>query len=116
LNINEETTPTSAANTKAPRKRFSYRWIVVNIPFFLFLSFLAIVYIYNGHNADKTVRAINQVARQLKDMEYEFKILKGEVTFRSKQSELAKAVAPIGLEELVLPAKVLKDRTKENDK
>jgi hypothetical protein len=104
-----ETTPKPAAKNKTQRKRLSYRWIVVNIPFFLFLSFLAIVYIYNGHYADKTVRAINQVGKQLKDMEYEYKILKGEVTFRSKQSELARAVAPIGLEELVVPAKVLSE-------
>jgi hypothetical protein len=88
----------------------------MNVPFFLFLSFLAIVYIYNGHYADKTVRAINKVGKEVKDMEYEYKILKGEVTFRSKQSELAKAVAPIGLEELVVPARILSDVKTDNRK
>lgn len=106
----------NAVRDKIRRKRFSYRWIVMNVPFFLFLSFLAIVYIYNGHYADKTVRAINRVGKEVKDMEYEYKILKGEVTFRSKQSELAKAVAPIGLEELVLPARVLSDAKTDNRK
>jgi len=28
-------------------------WLVKNIPFFLYLSALAVVYIYNGHHAKK---------------------------------------------------------------
>ena len=95
---------------KRQRKRlFGYRWIVKNIPFFLFLSVLAIIYIYNGHYADNTVRSINKVNRELKELQYEFKTLKSEVMFRSKQSELAKAVQPIGLKELVVPPAVLID-------
>jgi cell division protein FtsB len=95
---------------KRQRKRlFGYRWIVKNIPFFLFLSVLAIIYIYNGHYADNTVRSINKVNRELKELQYEYKTLKSEVMFRSKQSELAKAVQPLGLKELVVPPAVLID-------
>lgn len=88
---------------------FGYRWIVKNIPFFLFLAVLAIVYIYNGHYADNTIRSINKVNRELKELQYEYKTLKSEVMFRSKQSELAKAVQPLGLKELVVPPAVLVD-------
>lgn len=91
------------------RRLFSYRWIVRNIPFFLFLSVLAVIYIYNGHYADKTIRDINKVSKELKELHYEYKTLKSEVMFRSKQSELAKAVEPFGLKELVTPPIVLKD-------
>lgn len=91
------------------RKGFSYRWIVRNVPYFLFLSLLAVLYIYNGHYADKTVRAISRLSREVREMQYEFKILKGEVIFRSKQSELAKAVDPLGLQELRMPPVVLND-------
>ena len=80
-----------------------------NIPFFLFLAVLAIVYIYNGHYADNTVRSINKVNRELKELQHEYKTLKSEVMFRSKQSELAKAVQPLGLKELVVPPAVLVD-------
>ena len=86
-----------------------------NLPFFLFLSVLAIVYIYNGHYADNTVRSINKVNRELKELQYEYKTLKSEVMFRSKQSELAKAVQPLGLKELTVPPAVLVD-TVGNDK
>jgi hypothetical protein len=83
-----------------------------NIPFFLFLAGLAVVYIYNGHYADKIVRDINQTNKELKELQYEYKTLKSEVMFRSKQSELAKAVSPFGLKELTLPPFVLIDSTR----
>lgn len=91
------------------RRLFSYRWIVKNIPYFLFLSALAVVYIYNGHYADKTIRNINKVSKELKELQYEYKTLKSEVMFRSKQSEMAKAVEPLGLKELVVPPIILND-------
>jgi cell division protein FtsB len=91
------------------KKLFGYRWIVKNIPFFLFLSALAIIYIYNGHYADNTVRSINKLNRELKELQQEYKTLKSDVMFRSKQSELAKAVQPLGLKELVKPPAVLID-------
>lgn len=93
------------------KRLLSYRWIVKNIPFFLFLAVLAVVYIYNGHHADKTVRNINKVSRELKELQFEYKTLKSEVMFRSKQSELAKAVEPLGLKELTSPPVVLVDST-----
>ena len=97
---------------KRQRKRlFGYRWIVKNIPFFLFLSVLAIIYIYNGHYADNTVRNINNVNRELKELQYEYKTLKSDVMFRSKQSELTKAVEPFGLKPLSSPPLVLIDST-----
>lgn len=91
------------------RKLFSYRWIVKNIPFFLFLSGLAVIYIYNGHYADKTIRNINKVSTELKELNYEYKTLKSDVMFRSKQSELARAVDTFGLKELMTPPIVLQD-------
>ena len=94
------------------RRIFSYKWIVKNLPFFLFLSALAVVYIYNGHYADKTIRNINKVQNDLKELQFEYKTLKSEVMFRSKQSELAKAVAPLGLKELVVPPIVIKDSSR----
>lgn len=88
---------------------FSHKWIVKNIPFFLFITGLAVIYIYNGHYADKTARDINKVNNDLKELQYEYKTLRSEVMFRSKQSELAKAVEPFGLKELMVPLVVLND-------
>lgn len=95
------------------KRLLNYQWIVRNFPFFLFLSFLAVIYIYNGHYADKTVRNINAVNKELDELNYEFKTLKSEVMFRSKQSELSKAVESYGLKELTAPPAVLVDNTKK---
>ena len=76
---------------------FSYRWIVKNIPFFLFLSLLAVFYIANGHMADNRIRKINDTGRKLKDLQYEYKTQKSEMMFKSRESEMVKAAAPLGL-------------------
>ena len=86
-----------------------YQWILRNVPFFLFLAFLAVIYIYNGHYADRVVRDIGKTGRELQELQYEFKSLKSEVMFRSKQSELAKAVEPFGIKPLSSPPLVLSD-------
>ena len=95
-----------------PAQRGS-RWLAKNmgknIGFFLFLAALAVVYIYNGHYADKLSRDITRTDKEVKELQYEYKTLKSEVMFRSKQSELAKAVEPFGLKELMKPPYVLVD-------
>ena len=58
-------------------KRFlNYQWIVRNIPYFLFLSSLAVLYIYNGHYSDNTVKNINKTSKELKELQYEYKSMK----------------------------------------
>jgi hypothetical protein len=100
-------------NPKKDWKRWLYyRWIVKNIPFFLFIALLTVLYIANGHYADKNIRKINATAKHLKEMEYEFKTVKRDVTFRSKGSELIKAVEPLGLKELTAPPLKIGDSTK----
>ena len=116
----EEKDTNAKTQDKEPAKKsrwrpniLSYRWIMENIRFFLFLAALAVVYIYNGHYADRVVRDINRTNKELKELQYEYKTLKSEVMFRSKESELAKAVAPFGLEELTQPPFVLIDSTQK---
>jgi hypothetical protein len=89
--------------------QMGYRWVVRNVGFLLFLAAMAVVYIYNGHYADKISRDLSRTNKEVKELQYEYKTLKSEVMFRSKESELAKAVAPFGLQELTQPPFVLID-------
>ena len=91
------------------KRVLNYQSIVRQIPFFLFLTALAVVYIYNGHYADKTIRDINKTARDVKELQYEYKTVRSEVMFRSQQSELVKAVEPLGLKEILTTPVMLKD-------
>jgi hypothetical protein len=88
---------------------FNYNRVVKNIPFFLFLALLAIVYIYNGHHADKLIRKISATEKNIKELEYEYKTVKSDLIFRSKASELVKAVEPLGLKESKVPPMLLAD-------
>jgi hypothetical protein len=81
------------------KKWFNYEWIVHNVPFFLFLALLAILYIANGHYADNTIRDINKTTRLLKEQEYEYKSLNGRLMFQNRQSEVSRVVEAIGLRE-----------------
>ena len=102
--------PEQPASLKPDWKKFlSHKWVARNIPFFLFLALLAVLYIYNGHYADKLVRRISASEKHIKELEYEYKTVKSDVIFRSKASELAKAVASLGLKELVKPPVMLTD-------
>ncbi|HYK55600.1 MAG TPA: FtsL-like putative cell division protein [Flavisolibacter sp.] len=94
------------------KKWLNYQSIVRQVPFFVFLALLAVVYIYNGHYADKTIRDINKTSRELKELQYEYKSVKGDVLFRSKQSELIEAVKPLGLKELTVEPIILIDKSR----
>ena len=91
------------------KRLLNYKAIVRQIPFFLFLAMLAVVYIYNGHLADKTIREINRTSNELKELQYEYKSVRGDVLDRSKQSELIEAVQPLGLKELTTAPVILID-------
>lgn len=91
------------------KRWLNYSVIVKQVPFFLFLSALAVLYIYNGHNADKTIRRISKATTELKDLQGEYKSVTGDVLLRSRQSEMVETVKPLGLKELSEEAVVLID-------
>ncbi len=99
----------AAGRKKTGWKRWlNYHSIVKQVPFFLFLALLAVIYIYNGHHADKTIRSISRTAKEVKELQWEYKTLKSEIMFRSKLSEVARAVAALELKELTESPVVLK--------
>jgi hypothetical protein len=92
--MTEPNNPTTKTTLKS---MLNYQWIVMNISFFLFLAFIAILYIANGHLTDKTIRKINTTQRELKELEFEFKTLKSDLMRRSRAVEIQDKVAPYGL-------------------
>ena len=91
------------------KRLLNYRAIVKQIPFFLFLAFLAVIYIYNGHLADRRAREIARTTKELKELQFEYKDVKGDVLELSTQGQLMKIVEPLGLKELTTPPVVLVD-------
>lgn len=91
------------------KRWLNYQAIVKQVPFFLFLTALAVAYIFNGHFADKTQRKLNATAKEVRELKYEYITVKSKVMYQSKQSELVKVVEPLGLKELTQSPVVLKD-------
>ena len=73
------------------------------LPKILFVVFLGLLYISNTHYADKTTRAIDKAQNEVEDLRADFTTLKADVMFASKQSEVARRVKSMGLEESLRP-------------
>ncbi len=71
--------------------------IFKNLPYVLFLSFLAMIYIANAHFSEKKVREIQNLQTELKQLRWQYMSLKSELMFDSKRSEVVKSVKPLGL-------------------
>ena len=79
------------------------------LPFFLFLSLLAMFYIANTYVAEKTEREIQSLRKSLKELRYEYITTKSELMNQSQQSEVAKRLKDINIKESrVPPVKVIK--------
>ena len=75
------------------------------MPFIIFLSMLAMVYIANRHFAEKNIREIDKLGKEVKELSWDYKTLKADLMLRSTQTEVAKQVDTLGLKESVEPPK-----------
>lgn len=112
-NIPDEVMPEEPEQKKEWRLRINYRAITQNMPFILFLAVLALIYIANSHLAEKKVRRINKLGREIKELKWEYLNVKSELMFRSKMSVVSKAVEPLGLKELNIPPQKIELKKKE---
>ncbi|RAJ73942.1 hypothetical protein CLV59_11161 [Chitinophaga dinghuensis] len=95
------------------RLRINYSMLVQNMPRILFLAALALIYIANSHLAEKKIRRINQLSKEIKELKWEYINVKSELMFRSKMSEVSKSVEQLGLKQLSSPPRkiLLKNET-----
>lgn len=75
------------------------------LPFLIFLCVLGMVYIANSHMAQKNIRNIDKLNKEVKELSWEFKSLKADLMFKSKLTEVAKKVDTLGIKELIEPPK-----------
>lgn len=116
--LNKAETVKPSQKQTATANRGWKRWLnfqpfVRQFPFIVFLCVLGVLYIYNGHLADNTIRKINKTEKEVKELKYEFIHLKSEVMFLSKPGEVIKAVEPLGLKEPEQSPVILKDTVTE---
>ncbi len=64
--------------------------VVRNLPFMFFLALLALLYIANGYVAEGSVRDINKLSNEMKELRSEYITTQSELMYTTKQSELIK--------------------------
>lgn len=91
---------------------------VQNLPFIIFLSFLAICYIANGYYADDQVRKVNRLHNEIKELRTQYIVVKDSLVVKSKQTEIAKVLAKqqTGIKESVVPPKKIIIKATEQKK
>jgi hypothetical protein len=100
---------------KKPQKRFSlFTFIEDNLkvfalfdngvpvkylPYVLYVICIAVFYIWNSHNAERNVRRIGKLQKEVDELRADYTTLQASYMFASKQSEVAKRVNKLGIYE-----------------
>lgn len=88
-----------------------------SMPFIIFLAFLGMLYIGNRHYAENTIRRIDKLNKEVKELSWDFKTLKADLMLKSTQTEVSKKVDTLGLKEPVAPPiKIVVDKSELNIK
>lgn len=73
------------------------------LPKVLFAVMLSLLYISNTHYAEKTTRKIDKMRSEVEDLRADYTTLKADIMYASKQSEVARRVKALGLQESLNP-------------
>lgn len=93
------------------------RWaeyIYVNLPFVCYLALLAVVYIFNSHASERSLRKMHAIEKEVKDYRWQYMNLKQELMYGSTQSQLTDNLKELELQPLgTMPKKlVIEDKDK----
>ena len=81
------------------------------LPFVLFMAFLGMIYIGNRHLAEKNIRKIDKLTKEVKELSWGYKVAKADMAFKSTLDQVAQRTDTLGIKESILPAQkiVLKE-------
>jgi hypothetical protein len=85
------------------------------LPFILFLALLGMVYIGNRHLAEKNIRDIDKISKEVKELSWDYKTTKADLAFKSTLTEVAKRADTLGIKESTQPPQKLADQEVQNE-
>jgi hypothetical protein len=89
-------------------KNFNAEKATDALPFVLFLAFLGMIYIGNRHLAERNIRDIDKMTKDVNNLGWDYKVTKARLAHISTLSEVIKRVDSIGIKEPVEPPQKLK--------
>lgn len=84
------------------------------LPFVLFIALLGMIYIANRHLAEKTIRDIDKISKQVKELSWDYKTTKAELAYKSTLTEVAKRADTLGIKESLLPPQKIQEGNYEH--
>lgn len=89
-------------------------WVMKNLPFIFYIAFLSFIYIANARYAEKKVREIQTIQKEIQKVSWEYLSIKSDLMLKSMQTEVTKESEKRGLniKELKMPPKkiIVKDK------
>jgi hypothetical protein len=73
------------------------------LPFVLYVAFLGMLFIANRHMAEKAIRNIDKLSKEVKELSWDYKSSKAELAYKSTLTEVAKRADTLGIKETVEP-------------
>jgi len=77
------------------------------LPFLFFVAFLGMIYIANRHMAENNLRDIDKLSKQVKELTWDYKTTKAELSYKSTLTEVEKKTDTLGLKTSVEPPQKL---------
>lgn len=103
-NRSKRTTRVARSVTGVIAGTFLTRENVTNqLPFFIFIAFIAMIYISNSYGTEKLIIKIENVKKENEKLRYEHVLTKSRLMDYSRQSEVVKKLNTFGLKESVRP-------------
>lgn len=96
-------------------KKFNAQAATDALPFILFLAFLGMIYIGNRHLAEKNIRDIDKITREVKEMSWDYKATKAELAYKSTLTEVAKRADTLGVKESIQPPQKISAEEVKNE-
>jgi hypothetical protein len=73
------------------------------LPFVLYVALIGMIYIANRHLAEKNIRSIDKLSKQVKELSWEYKVTKADLAYKSTITEVAKRADTLGVKESIEP-------------
>lgn len=74
--------------------------ILKQLPMIFFLGFLGLVYIANAHLAERNVRRIQLMTKDIQELRWQYESIRADIMYYSKHSEMEDQVRSLGLRTL----------------
>ncbi len=84
--------------------RISYKGIVDNMPYLIFVAILCILYITNTNRAIYLTRSINLKNKELKELRWRYMDIQSRLMFQTSETQIIPKARTIGLLPLEKPA------------